>query len=313
MKEKFGSTVHTAFNRRLTIADGAKPIPASVAWLVIGGLFCVYFLASGWDNLLNLLNGVDKTVTLEQLPGRLTRDIGFAMLAIVAYRLVRPSVSSTADLDAQPAKIRRRTVLIVAFAYLTIMLVGNTLGTQVSALPIWDWAGILANDTGVAMKTAGAGSPLLTIGYAAMSLLAGINEEIALVALPLILFRRAGVSLNLAVPVLIFMRMSFHIYHGLPIFLTMALWAGLALWLYLRTSTVLPLIIGHAFMDIGALVFPVFGPAGPGLFSFILFGIAIATVVFLILGGLAHRRARSDSGDGDRTVGSNAALQPPAV
>jgi len=77
----------------------------------------------------------------------------------------------------------------------------------------------------------------------------GPLEELALVAVPLLLFGRRR-SLPWFCAILVVLRMSFHIYYGLSITVGIAVWASMALLMYLRTGRALPLIAGHSLCNL---------------------------------------------------------------
>lgn len=284
MNETIRSTAHRAVNRRLSILEGARTIPGWVTWGIVLGLFCVYFLPGLWTSFFQLLHSEGRPLTTQSLSERLTRDVGFALLAIVIYRMLRPSVSGALSLDAEPPKLRHRTVLQVFFLYGLIMAGNQVMIANLATLPIWGWTGSFGSDIGNTVTGSVNDSPIILVGSLIMSMFAGINEELTLVAIPLIMFSRTGVSLKAAVPLLIAMRMCFHLYHGIPTMLIMGIWAALALYLYWRTSTILPMILGHALMDITAFGGAAFGPAVAatlgGLVSYVLI---IGGIVVLIL------------------------------
>ncbi|MDO4243538.1 MAG: CPBP family intramembrane metalloprotease [Actinomyces sp.] len=75
--------------------------------------------------------------------------------------------------------------------------------------------------------------------------LAGPLEELALVGIPLLLFGR-GRGLIAFCAVLVALRVSFHVYYGISTTVGLILWAGVALWMYLSTGRILPLVLGHS-------------------------------------------------------------------
>src|SRR5262249_27079 len=82
----------------------------------------------------------------------------------------------------------------------------------------------------------------------AASLAAGVIEETVVLAFVVSALRQAGRPLAEVVIVAIALRMSYHDYYG-PGVIGIAVWAAVFIWLYLRSGTIIPLIIVHFFWD----------------------------------------------------------------
>ena len=80
------------------------------------------------------------------------------------------------------------------------------------------------------------------------SLQAGVVEEFVVLAFVVVTLRQARRPLWEIVVVALVLRGSYHIYYG-PGVLGILVWAALFLWIYLRTQSLLPLIVAHAAWD----------------------------------------------------------------
>ena len=87
-----------------------------------------------------------------------------------------------------------------------------------------------------------------TLYATAASLAAGVVEETVVLAFVVSTLRQAGRTLPEIVIVAIALRLSYHDYYG-PGVVGIAVWAAVFIWLYLRTGSVIPLIIVHFFWD----------------------------------------------------------------
>lgn len=87
-----------------------------------------------------------------------------------------------------------------------------------------------------------------TLYATAASLAAGVVEETVVLAFVVSTLRQAGRPLVEIAAVAIALRMSYHDYYG-PGVAGIAVWAAVFIWLYLRTGSIIPLIIVHFFWD----------------------------------------------------------------
>lgn len=103
------------------------------------------------------------------------------------------------------------------------------------------------------LRTQSADGPLwfeLTWG----ALVAGLGEELLVLALPVVLLRHSAPRWldrhgTLVIVLLVALRMSYHVHYGVWA-LSLLPWAAAAAWLYLRFGRVWPLIFQHAGYDI---------------------------------------------------------------
>ncbi len=82
----------------------------------------------------------------------------------------------------------------------------------------------------------------------AASLTAGIVEETVVLAFVVTTLRQAGRPVPEIVLVAVLLRCSYHDYYGVGV-IGIAVWAAVFVWLFLRTGSVLPLIIVHVLWD----------------------------------------------------------------
>jgi membrane protease YdiL (CAAX protease family) len=87
-----------------------------------------------------------------------------------------------------------------------------------------------------------------TLYATAASLAAGVVEETVVLAFVVSTLRQAGRTLPEIFIIAIALRMSYHDYYG-PGVVGIAVWAAVFIWLYLRTGSIIPLIIVHFFWD----------------------------------------------------------------
>lgn len=84
---------------------------------------------------------------------------------------------------------------------------------------------------------------------AAGSLAAGVVEEVLVLAFVVTTLRQASRPLMEIVIVAVLLRCSYHIYYG-PGVAGIAVWAAFFIWLFLRSGTVVPLIVVHFLWDL---------------------------------------------------------------
>ncbi len=87
-----------------------------------------------------------------------------------------------------------------------------------------------------------------TLYATAASLAAGVVEETVVLAFVVSTLRQARRTLPEITIIAVVLRMSYHDYYG-PGVIGIAAWAGVFIWLYLRTGSIIPLIIVHFLWD----------------------------------------------------------------
>lgn len=118
------------------------------------------------------------------------------------------------------------------------------------------WAIFLTNISfylGQATGTTGA-YPLPHAGNArwleiVSSVFAGPTEELALLVAPIVLLRAARVPWKWVWPVLVLIRLSFHIYYG-PGVVFLVIWAGAMLFIYQRDRAIIGIVLAHSLFDL---------------------------------------------------------------
>jgi hypothetical protein len=127
----------------------------------------------------------------------------------------------------------------------------------------------------------------------AASLTAGIVEETVVLAFVVTTLRQAARPLPEIVLVAVLLRCSYHDYYGLGV-IGIALWAAVFVWLFLRSGSVLPLIVVHAAWDANIFLGLRWHlvPQASALAFLGLFAIAIISW----LAEVGRRRARARSG-----------------
>ena len=82
----------------------------------------------------------------------------------------------------------------------------------------------------------------------AASVAAGVIEETVVLAFVVTTLRQAGRPLAEILAVAVLLRCSYHDYYGLGV-IGIAVWAAVFVWLFLRTGSVIPLIVVHFLWD----------------------------------------------------------------
>jgi len=121
------------------------------------------------------------------------------------------------------------------------------------------------------------------IGILPQSLMAGIGEELLLVAFLVVAMERLGARAPLIYTVAVILRLAFHLYYG-PAAIGLVLWALVAVWIFRRTRLVMPLIFVHVLWDVNALSAE-FLPVFTGL-------IMLATLGCIVVTGIVHLATR---------------------
>jgi membrane protease YdiL (CAAX protease family) len=121
-------------------------------------------------------------------------------------------------------------------------------------MAIWALLALIVGGTITALFATGKlGQPAVqdnsyTLYATAASLAAGVVEETVVLAFVVSTLRQARRPLIEVVIAAIVLRMSYHDYYG-PGIAGIAVWAAAFIWLYLRTGSIIPLIIVHFFWD----------------------------------------------------------------
>ena len=271
--------------------------------LILGSYLC--FFAAGVTNALyavgTALSPVDYS-TPRQV-GVLTLRVGEIAGALVIFLLVRQWLNIPAALAGTP---RRRTSPLPSLVTVAMFGGGYILGGLVlNALRASD-----ANATGggvVPNAMAWVGGPVTGIN-------AGIVEEIIIVAIPVLLGRRAGWPPLVIVALSCFLRWPFHIYHDTWATIPWpALWGGANALAYLYLRRLAPLIILHATIDTTIDYGSAFG-AGAALIPIGGAALAFAVLLWRVLAARTRQLPRRAHGaNRSRSAGVPAQSEPSAL
>lgn len=137
------------------------------------------------------------------------------------------------------------------------------------------------------------GGGVISNGWALLALAgdlsAGVVEEIVIVALPVIVGRRAGWHPLVIVGISVVLRWPFHIYHGLfPSLPWTMIWGGANVLAFLYLRRLLPLIAVHAIYDAQIDMRSAYGEAG----WWVVVAVGAGLVLFLVGSTIAGRRRR---------------------
>jgi membrane protease YdiL (CAAX protease family) len=132
----------------------------------------------------------------------------------------------------------------------------------------------------------------LTYAMAA-SVTAGVVEETVVLAFVVTTLRQAGRPLPEILLVAVILRCSYHDYYGLGV-IGIAVWAAVFAWLFLRTGSLLPLIIVHAAWDANIFLAQRWHAVQIGSALVFLGLVVIAAISWWA--GLGARRAQARSG-----------------
>lgn len=253
----------------------ARTIPLWIAVLLTGG-----FYAAGWSaGLVNALLYLvapwePSTITSPRLLIELMTSLGIIALAVaVMWMLARLTAQTpaTVGLTARPSAPRGQLLVVALLAFGLIWGV-KLLG---QALPFVNSNAFPHNPTGDALATT------LRLFESAFS---GAAEELALLGVPVLALRAAGVRWRWIYVIAVLMRISFHLYYGVPFTLLMALWAlGLVL-LYQYTGRIWGLFLAHAVHNgIGAVYVAAEQALGREDAPVVLAAVAAFTLLLLVL------------------------------
>ena len=142
------------------------------------------------------------------------------------------------------------------------------------------------------------------------SVLSGAGEELSLLAVPVLALRAAGVRWRWIYVITVVMRVSFHLYYGVPFALLLGLWAfGLVL-LYQYTGRIWGLFLAHAVHNgIGILSFVTDQALGRDDAPLSLVVAGVPTVLLLIL-AIRHLGLAVDGWSVMRRTGSRVMWHP---
>lgn len=245
----------------------ARPFTAPVAYLLMLGLY----MGSGYaEATVAAVQYLRTGVTSPRAFGiqDVFDNVGWIVMAVCVWVMVTRLLVSP-DASRARHRFQRRDAWLVV-----------SLDALVSFLSFMLVAGIayLVGSGGVYPAVSDP-SPEYLAGFFASLAAAGFLEEIFLLALPVLLLRSARRGWGEIVVVLAVLRLSFHIYYGVPA-VGLLLWAVLAVFFFRYTQAVWPLVLSHSMLDLcqgaarfggdaGALVWFVWVLVVAGLFAWL--------------------------------------------
>lgn len=213
--------------------------------LVAVALVVVLYAMGWWDGLVNaivVLQGKwdvePRTIesVLRGMKGPLVRS---ALAVVVIWGLCRLVGQSTARVGLCPrdpfSGSRLFQAVVVAGSCLMVTPIGFAVGTALGgdqAPP----SRVLSDVPTAVLHTIESG-------------LSGASEELALLAVPVLALRAARVPWWTVYVVATLIRISFHIYYGIPFALGMSVWAVSLVVLYQLTGRIWPMFMAHAAWD----------------------------------------------------------------
>lgn len=222
----------------MEVAEGPQTprTRASAAYGIIALLYIVGFLPSTASALRTLaappaVTTAEGWVVLTTVTVQLSMDVGVTVLALLLAARHGFGLRELGLLWPASPPAWRTDVDLAAL----------TLASGFAAT----WVAVgLGGVTGTAYNWFHNPMPLLVA-----SLLAGPAEEIALLAVPVVLLRSAGQSFGRIVVLVLALRMSYHLYYGraTP---AAAVWVLVVLIAFWRTGRALPLVLAHSGWDL---------------------------------------------------------------
>lgn len=215
----------------------SRPFSAPVAYLLVFGLYVGSGFATGTVNAVQYLisGGINpEAFGIEDVYG----NVAWILMAVSVWVMVT-------HLFLHPRRLRPRH----AFQHRDALLVVS-LDALVSLMCFLLMAGIAALiGSGGKYPAMSDPSPEYLAGFFTSLAAAGFCEEIFLLALPVLLLRSARRGWGEIVLVLAVVRISFHIYYGLPV-VGLIPWAVLAVLFFRYTQSVWPLVLAHSLLNL---------------------------------------------------------------
>lgn len=216
-------------------------VSRSVAVALILGTYAAAFLASIQAGIA-AVGHVAKTRELNYATAAglhdMLNDIAAICGALVAFFLIRRWLQISPELAG--VAIRRRGRILPTQLTLAVVIGGQLVAAYVLSLLT----------TGATNQPVAANG-MLIVGGTVSAVAAGIVEEIVVVAIPVLLGRRAGLHPGVIITGSIVLRYAYHVYHG-PVATIpwIIIWAGANCVAYLAWRRLWPIVAVHAVFDI---------------------------------------------------------------
>ena len=216
-------------------AEPGRPISARRAYLVVLGVFAAFFGSGVVAAVIDVLG---------HRPAR--PDLGWADVAPALLG----TIAATSVAVAMVVLLSGRRQRTVADLGLTRGRLSLSSGIRVAA---WAVLGLIAGAV-VTSALASSGFPFGPQGYPQLaydmvsSVRAGVEEEIVVLAFVVVTLSQARRPPAEIIWVALVLRVSYHVYYGFGS-VGILIWAGVFLWLFLRTRSLVPLIVVHIAWD----------------------------------------------------------------
>jgi hypothetical protein len=281
-----------------TGANGGRPRPAdrALGWPVAAGLVGVVW-AVGWAdgtvNAVEILAGTFHPTPVTSLAAAVSAAVtaaaGGLAVVVLAVLTARAVGVSTVDRGLRRPPEQRRSLSSRARSHAASGL------SQLVAAAVFAVGYGLLNAVDRVVPTRG--YPYPAGRWAALpelvhAILAGPTEELALVALPTVLFRRAGLPWPAVGLIAVGLRLPFHLYYGWGT-LGVACWATVVWAWYARTGRLWGPVVVHSAIDVLAVTLAL---GGRHRLGFALAELGTGAALAIVLTGVwsAHLRRSTD-------------------
>lgn len=249
-----------------TSDEKAPRLSTARAYVTVVAVFAAFFGAgviSAGESLTAGIPVISRVRWVQAIPQSFTLVVTAAVGVTVTILLGRSQGRSARDLGwRMPARSTRRPTTRLTLA----------IGGALVAI----WAGSIVT-AGLATGTNNLHArnlPAIALGLSAAANAAFLEESIVLsfVVVTLVSARR---PLGEVVAVAVLLRMTYHIFYG-PGVAGIAVWALAFCWIFLRTNSLVPLVVAHGLWDIAATLSTRFAGASAAL--------VLLTVSMLVVG-----------------------------
>lgn len=240
---------------------------------MIAGIYSLFFalgIATGIYGAINGPSGVPLDYGSPRMVQFLAQSVGEIAGVLAIFFLVRQWLKVSPALAGIPGRRAPATPALLT-AYCSV--VGLFAATIVST-----FIGSDENTNGTSVVNAFFGLS------AVRSLNAGIVEEIVIVAIPVLIGRRAGWNPLIVAGLSVLLRWPFHVYHGvLETIPWVIVWAGVNVGAYLVWRRLWPLVVVHAMYDFRSITLIPLGDGAVMLGLLAIFGMVFYLMVRLVI------------------------------